>query len=390
MKKIVKYTGFVLILFLLIGVLLPQNEDSKEKSTRTNKENIIKKVEIEELFKNINDYINKKVTVTGYAPWEALYKEDGTLINIIYSNDWTNELFVNNVEEPINGGYEVIITGKIYKKEDKIHIETETYKINTEVVREESESVQTDITKKSTFAFMREAAQGYANLNWNQLMSNPTSLAQTVIYIPGKVVDMQVKYGITSGLIDTQGNGNMNDLVSFEIKGEVYDFKEGDIIAPMGYIDSSTGLATNGFTNQSVNTPKIIVTDPTLWKTVYYLDLEDEEIKNFMYGTYRVIDENDVDEGLGIEFDFNSEDIGGHNYKYQEKVYLNPSIKVCNSSLMRGYDNIRIGMDITAEGIGRQGANSGLKTTTVSIFLNNGDMSVNSDGGSASKYFKTQ
>lgn len=221
-------------------------------------------------------------------------------------------------------------------------------------------------------------------------MSNPTSLAQTVIYIPGKVVDMQVKYGITSGLIDTQGNGNMNDLVSFEIKGEVYDFKEGDIIAPMGYIDSSTGLATNGFTNQSVNTPKIIVTDPTLWKTVYYLDLEDEEIKNFMYGTYRVIDENDVDEGLGIEFDFNSENIGGHNYKYQEKVYLNPSIKVCNSSLMRGNDNIRIGMDITAEGIGRQGANSGLKTTTVSIFLNNGDMSVNSDGGSASKYFKTQ
>lgn len=155
MKKIVKYTGFVLILFLLIGVLLPQNEDSKEKSTKTNKENIIKKIEIEELFKNINDYINKKVTVTGYAPWEALYKEDGTLINIIYSNDWTNELFVNNVEEPINGGYEVIITGKIYKKEDKIHIETETYKINTEVVREESESVQTDITKKSTFAFMR-------------------------------------------------------------------------------------------------------------------------------------------------------------------------------------------------------------------------------------------
>lgn len=356
--------------------------NEKDSSINDTKELPNETIKIEKLFKNIDDYIDQKITVVGYAPWELGNVDNISSANAIYSNDWQNELFVDNVNEAINGGYEVTVTGKIYKEGDKIHIATEKYKINTNIVREEPKSTESNINEKSTFAVMREAAQGYANMNWNQLMKNPTSLAKTVVYIPGKVVDVDVKYGVTSGLIDTQGMGNIDDMVSFEIKGEVYDFNVGDIIVPMGYIDSSTGLATNSMTNTMIETPKIIVENSSLWKNEYPVNLDNQEITEFIYGTYDVINTNDVDRTVGESFEFNKDSINGHKYKYHKKTYDNPRIRIVSGNLMRGYDNIRIGMEIYAEEI-TGSSNIGAPTTTLSIYLKDNQALLNS-----SRYYK--
>lgn len=293
---------------------------------------------------------------------------------IILDGDWPEQENVNNV----------LVEGKITIQGKDIIIKVEKYNFDNVT---EVQTTQNDLSN-TIFGKMRDASSSYAYLNWNQFFNNPTSLAGTFIYIPGQVVDINYSNGMTYGLIDTLGKGDIKDMVSFTISGEVYDISIGQTIAPMGFISSQTGLATNSATNQTVSTPLIEVSDPSLWKTDYYLDLTDEEIKNFMYGTYTAVDESDIDDNLGEEFVFTADSIGGHQYTYKDTVYNNPSISVTSGSLMRGYDDMRIGMNLLTNDIGYSIGDSELEVTTVSIDLKDGTMSVNSDGGHTSRYRK--
>ena len=293
---------------------------------------------------------------------------------IILNGDWPEQENVKNV----------LVKGEIYTQGKDILIKVDYYNFDNVTAIETTQNE----TSNTIFGKMREAASSYAFLNWNQFLNNPTSLAGTFIYIPGQVVDINYSNGMTYGLIDTLGSGNIEDMVSFTISSEVYDIKVGQIIAPMGVISSQTGSATDNITYQTVSTPLIEVSNPNLWKTSYEIDLSNQEICDFMYGTYTVNDENDKDEYLGKEFSFTSDSIGGHKYTYKDTIYNNPSISITSGNLMRGYDNMRISMNLLADNIGYSVGESELKVTAVSIYLKDGTMSVNADGGHASDYRK--
>lgn len=388
-KRIFIYLLSITLSIVLLGISSPltdditNNENNTESNNNTSEEIIIS---IDDLFENIDNYLNKDITVTGFCGWEAPQDENGNYNNYVFSEDWEHEIIVDDVNEALNGHVIVEVTGKLYKKDNDIHIKTTKYIIQSNN-EENEENSKTNTDSKSVFQSMINASYQYSVLNWNQLLNNPTSLAGTYVYIPGKVVDVDYTNGKTRGLIDTKGDGNIRDMVSFIINGEVYDFNVGSIIAPMGTISNETGLATNSFTNQSVNTPLIVVDNPNLWRTEYSLDTNDKEISDYIYGTYEAMDSEDVDDYLGNKFEFTKERIGNHKYYYADKVYTNPSIKIGTGSLMRGYDNMRISMTLVADNIGSRTSDGGLKYTTVSIYLKSNLASINADGDN-SEYYK--
>lgn len=392
-KRVCTYILLTVVAFFVIG--LSSSESDSEISTNDN--NVVEKEEknnkeekvytVDEICLDPSKYEGKEITVKGTILNGTVPVNDdiGDLKPPLYGSndkyiildgDWPEQENVNNV----------LVKGKIAIQGKDIIIKVKKYNFDNVT---EVQTTQNDLSN-TIFGKMRDASSSYAYLNWNQFLNNPTSLAGTFIYIPGQVVDIDYSNGMTYGLIDTLGKGNIKDMVSFTISAEVYDISVGQTIAPMGTISSQTGIATNSATNQSVSTPLIEVSDPNLWKTDYDLDLTDEEIKNFMYGTYTAIDGNDIDDNLGNEFVFTADNIGGHNYTYKETVYTNPSISITSGNLMRGYDNMRISMNLLANDIGYGIGDSELEVTTVSVYLKDGTMSVNSDGGNTSKYRKTK
>lgn len=378
MKIILKLLIVLILVCTSVGCSTTDKEEINTAKNTENEESVEEdiNININDLFNNIDAYLGKKITVTGFAPYEVITDENGRFTNCIYDKEWINELYVNNIEEPINGGFEITITGKVYKKDNKVMIDSENYKINEEMTRDGA-IMDNETNNQSLFEQFQTAGINYANMNWNQFFNNPTSLSGTFVYIPGKVVDVSYLNGFTSGLIDTVGNGNLHDMVSFSINGEVYDFNIGDIIAPMGTISPMTGSATNSYTYETVNTPLIEVSDSSLWKTEYTIDLKDDAVAKFMYGTYEAIDSNDVDENFGTTIEFTDSTIDGYKYQYQEKVYENPSIRITSGTIMRGYDDIRIGMDLYVTEVDDAYSNLGAETTSVSIELKDNTMLCN-------------
>lgn len=380
------------VIFMIVSQSYYDYQDSNKNQQQTS--NVIKDesnnsqdkiLTVDDICLDPSKYEGKNVTIkgtilNGTVPVNddigdlkpPLYGSDDKYV--ILNGEWPDKENVNNV----------LVTGTITTQGDDIILNVEKYNFDKAIAIESTQTESSD----STFGKMREAASSYAYLNWNQFLRDPTSLAGTYIYIPGEVIDVNYENGMTNGLIDTQGNGNIDDMVSFVISGTVYDINVGQIIAPMGTISSQTGMATNNITYETVETPLIEVSDPNLWKTSYEIDLNDKEITELMYGTYVAIDDNDIDESLGSKFDFTGNSIGGHKYSYKESIYSNPVISITSSGLMRGYDNMRISMDLIADGIGDSIGDSELKVTTVSIYLKDGIMSVDADGGHTSKYKK--
>lgn len=327
------------------GDSVSEVQENKQKES-VEKEKILT---VDDILKDPSKYNGESVQVSGsvYSGYEIVNGDIANMKKGLFGSN--NQRIILDGEEPEYENYsDVIVKGRIYQEGEETFIEVDSYEYTNAVA---IASTQDSVDISSTFKLMKECSKGYSTLNWNQLLKNPTSLAGTYTYIPGKVVDVDVEDGITSGLIDTLGEDNPKDMVSFQIYGEVYDFSEGDMIAPMGYISSEEGQAYNSVTDESISTPLIIVDNPELWKMEYELDLSDTEVQDFLYGTYLAVDENDCDKDLGVSFDYNEKTIGGYSYYYSDKADYNPSITI-PSMMMRGYDNAYIGMELVCDGIG--------------------------------------
>lgn len=377
-KRVLTYIGIIITSLIFVGIgakpISDYSDNNLDNNVLVDKNN--KELTVDEILNNPKKYEGKDIAVQGSLLTggnvfvngdtsnirPALYGENKEYLVLL--GEWPSQVNVKNV----------IVYGKISIDKNEICLTVEKYNYDNAIT---IQSTQNSIDLHSTLSSLKEASEGYVNLNWNQFIMNPTSLAGTYVYIPGEVVDIDIANGQTTGLISTDENSN--ELVSFIIKGEVYDFSIGSYIAPTGYISESTGSAYNNVTGETVNTPLIVVENPSLWKTEYEVDLSDKEIQDFLYGTYKAIDSNDVDKNLGESFIFNSKTIGGYSYQFKDMSQLNPVLKVGT----RDYGSAtsaRIGMNIVSNEIGTAPTPESQKITTFSVDLYGNDVLINSDG----------
>ena len=386
-KRSLLYTCIIMVSLIFIGVGSKpisnyNNLDTAVSVDKNKKENVKKdennkELTLDEILDNPKKYNNKEVKVKGTLlnGTVAVNGDIGNLKVPLYGE--SEKYLILLGEEPIQGNVKnIIVYGKISIDKNEICLTVKKYNYDNAVA---IETTQNSIDLHSTLSSLKEASKGYVNLNWNQFMMNPTSLAGTYTYIPGEVVDMYVANGETTGLIDTNKNSDSNDLISFIIKDEVYDFNVGSYIAPIGFISSKTGKATNVLTNETIETPLIVVDNPSLWKIEYEVDLKDKEIQNFLYGTYEAVDVSDVDKNLGECFEFTSKTIGGYIYQYKEMSALNPSLKIGNNDYGLA-TSARIGMNLVTEEIGVSPTPESQKEIVFSIDLYGNDVLVNTDG----------
>ena len=352
-----------------------KNNKKKKKSNKKNKakKKALPVVTVDDVLENIDKYDGKTLYVEGNIyDGHVFKKDDASAWGIPLNGDIDgNYLFIEG-KEPSQINYEgVVVKGKVKKEGNDIIITATKYKYNKATAIHDT---QNEVDIESDFAYIKYAAMGYANMNWNQLLKNPTSLAGTITYIPGKVVQYKIEDGKTKGVIDTKGDDDIDDYVTFEINAEVYDINKGSIICPVGYIDDETEFYYNAHFDTYWETPRIIVDRPNLYKNYYTLNLDDPEISDFIFGTYIFNDAPySPDQYFGETVEFTPDTIGGYSYTFKDGVGRadgKPQLVMCNKdSLWRGKNNAYVGMEFYIYGMTNY--DSELSTMAIDLYGNN-------------------
>lgn len=246
------------------------------------------------------------------------FSDKGELIEFAYEDIYHTYSISTDYRENEYGGYytyQIIIDGEengfeYFPESSSIFIyghglfSGEWVDINApDIIREKNERV--------TFADRKKAATNYAYMNWNQFYKDPASLAGTVSYFVGTIININYSDNLTYGLIQML-EGDDRTVVEFLIHGKDYNLMENQVICLLATITADIGTWTNayGYTN---NCPIIDATEyqcggrqvPVEWLT--------KEEKEFAYAHYKH-DDPYYEDILGDEFDFTEDTIAGYLY----------------------------------------------------------------------------
>ena len=144
-----------------VGSKLPNNDvnevvDNKDNENNNSIEDI--EIEIEKLFEDKSSYLDKTIGVIGYTPIEAISDENGTLMNYIYSEDWTCEMRVIGIDEALNGRDKVIIKGKVTEENGVIFIDAVNYTIldSTDIENKTDSNINDNSNEKTNMTTTKE------------------------------------------------------------------------------------------------------------------------------------------------------------------------------------------------------------------------------------------
>ena len=326
-------------MLLIFGAGCGEKKESKEPQTKE-----IEALTIDEIINNLDKYIDKEVTVIGYAPKKSGYGITSDM-NEIYSEDFSHSIDVSGIDEPLENGYEITITGTVKRPmEDISYIEVKEYSINKEVVKEWpfDESEDHSYYDGLTFADKQFACQNYSNMNWDSFYRNPTSFADDQLYyFVGIVIDDDGDSGLMRF-----ADGDNRTIVQYT--GTNLNFLKGDLVAVYATVNEWEGSWINTKTGDETSCPSISIVEYQCG-AMEFASLSSEEA-DFIYDhTYTSVD-GIYETVPGDVVKLTENKIAGYPYTLKSMEYFYGDNLVSSYDVVSNDMEIILSIDVDAEG----------------------------------------
>lgn len=343
-KKTIKGCLAIMIILCIIDIVSGDDGSNKIDDTPNEilvKEDVINKVSLEELHKNITNYIDKKIKIEGYIiadtetdnPFQLSDGENYYVITNMYQKDIEN----NGVSS-----YDYVeLTGKIEKNNENYIFMAENINLLTKYEGSfETQEVESLFNKRKE-AYFNTAN----NLNPDTFFRNPKTYADDKLYmISGKVTDINHLFGGTIGLIDITGNDDYVEFTSStELNLQLND--EVNFLSKIKPQMSDYELTMYNGTTKSVPCPTIEV-ESYLYQSEKIYNFTEEE-KEFIYNkTYKMKDGYSHNL-LGDKFYFSENKIGNYKYTLNSASYSYAGTLYIGGRTHLYYPSFRISLSLT-------------------------------------------